>query len=111
VDPIKDHTMVLHTTHPTTTPKLQMLNTGAHKLDSSANDFERGHVDVFVLKTKDVGEMKRVMVGGGLGEVCCGVGGGSAAYLLPGLSGSFPSPCNISFINNQREGGVCSPVW
>lgn len=40
----------------------QVINTGPNKLDSSANDFERGHADTFMLKCKDVGEFKRVMV-------------------------------------------------
>ncbi len=32
------------------------------KLDNSANNFERGQVDTFMLKTKDVGDLKRVQV-------------------------------------------------
>ncbi|KAF5837533.1 hypothetical protein DUNSADRAFT_4226 [Dunaliella salina] len=48
----------------------KVIHTGPQKLDSSANDFERGHVDTFILKNKDVGKLKRVMVtsdGSGVG--------------------------------------------
>uniref|UniRef100_A0A7S3VHN2 PLAT domain-containing protein n=1 Tax=Dunaliella tertiolecta TaxID=3047 RepID=A0A7S3VHN2_DUNTE len=48
----------------------KVIHTGPQKLDSSANDFERGHVDTFIIKSKDVGELKRVMVtsdGSGIG--------------------------------------------
>lgn len=40
----------------------QKLETGIHKLDNSANNFERAATDTFLIKCKDVGEMKRVQV-------------------------------------------------
>lgn len=41
----------------------KMLDTGTHKLDNSANNFERGANDTFMIKSKDVGEvLKRVVV-------------------------------------------------
>jgi len=48
---------------------MQVIHTGPQNLDSNANDFERGHVDTFICKTKDVGEFKRVMVGSILDEL------------------------------------------
>lgn len=41
----------------------QSLDTGSHKLDDSKNNFERNMKDIFMLKTKDVGELTRVVVG------------------------------------------------
>lgn len=38
------------------------VDSGSHKLDNSANNFERGQIDQFVIKCKDLGELTRVMV-------------------------------------------------
>lgn len=40
----------------------QMLSCGPNKLDNSANNFERAATDTFIVKGKDVGELKRVQV-------------------------------------------------
>ncbi|KAG1672531.1 hypothetical protein FOA52_002840, partial [Chlamydomonas sp. UWO 241] len=40
----------------------QSIDTGSHKLDDSKNNFERNMKDVFMLKTKDCGELTRVVV-------------------------------------------------
>ena len=42
-----------------------------HQLESSANDFERGHTDDFTFKTPDLGELQKLLIssdGRGLGS-------------------------------------------
>ena len=38
------------------------LDSGLHMLDNSANNFERGAVDTFLISCKDLGPVSRVMV-------------------------------------------------
>lgn len=47
-----------------TQPDGTVIDSGRQVLDNSANNFERGQVDTFFVKCKDLGPLSRLVVGG-----------------------------------------------